>query len=261
MKKKSLVDELIEINDDDKNIIKTFYIKDILCPDVFYTISKNEYKMIDTVRDKLLKIADAFIDYLGVDFFIYDVILTGSLANYNWSEYSDVDLHILLNFDDITNDKSIKFKEIIEQFFKSKKNNWNNIHNIKIKNYDVELYVQDLNEVHHSSGVYSILNDKWLIKPVYGEKGIDDDIILNKSDEYMEIIDDLIQKFESGEDIIDEINNTLIKLKKFRQSGLDGDGEFSYENLAFKLLRRNGYIGKLIKLKRDFIDRKLSVAQ
>jgi len=262
MDKKGLVDELIEYKEVDQDIIKSFYLKEELSPDVFNSVGKS-YKMIDTVREKLLKASSTFIDYLGVDFFIYDVILTGSLANYNWSEYSDVDLHILMNFDEIVGDNTnpIKFNKILEEFFKSKKNNWNSTHTIKVKNYDVELYIQDETEQHLSSGVYSVLNNKWVVEPVYGKKGIDEKLILTKGEEFATSIDDLIEKNEDGIDIIPEIDDIRVKLKKFRQSGLESGGEFSYENLTFKLLRRNGYIGKLIQLKRSIIDKKLSVTQ
>jgi len=256
---KSLVDELIEDNDVNQTIVKSFHLKDELCPDVWKKTGET-YKMIENVRTKLLNASDNFFDYLGVDFFIYDVILTGSLANYNWSEYSDVDLHILLNFDEIGTEIP-KFKKIMDQFFKSKKNNWNTNRNVKIKQYEVEVYVQDSNEVHLSSGVYSVLNDKWLVEPVLGKVGIDDNIILHKSEEFIDKIDDLIEKNSDGTNVIPEIDDLRSKLKKFRQSGLETGGEYSYENLAFKLLRRNGYIGKLLKLKRDIIDKKLSVTQ
>ena len=59
----------------------------------------------------------------------------------------------------------------------------------------------------------------------------------------------------------EEINNLKDKIKRFRQSGLDDGGEYSYENLTFKLLRRNGYIEKLINLKSEVIDNKLSITQ
>jgi len=257
--KKSLVDELIEDKDVDQTIVKSFYLKEELCPDVFVK-SGDSHKMIENVRTKLLNASDAFVEYLGVDFFIYDVILTGSLANYNWSEYSDVDLHILMNFEEIGVDIP-RFKKIMDQFFKSKKNNWNTNHDIKIKRYEVELYVQDSNEQHHSSGVYSVLNDKWEIEPKLGKVGIDDNIILIKSDEFINTIDDLTLKYQEGDNVIPDIEDLRVRLKKFRQSGLETGGEFSYENLVFKLLRRNGYIEKLFKLKRDIIDKKLSVTQ
>lgn len=258
MTKKSLVDELIEDKDIDQRIIQTFYLKDELSSDIF-TKDGNSYKMIEGVRNKLLDVANAFVDYLDVEFFIYDVALVGSLANFNWCDYSDVDLHIFVNFDELGNDNNLKFKTIVKEFFDAKKDNWNRTHNIKIKKYDVELYVQDLSEPFFSSGVYSILNNKWLNEPTQGKQGIDDELILSKGEEYASIIDNLVEKSRFGKDVTPEIDDIKKKLMKFRQGGLESGGEFSYENLTFKLLRRNGYIEKLRTLKRSVVDKKLSI--
>jgi len=260
MTNKSLVDELIEDKEIDQTIIKTFYLKDELSPDIFVK-EGNSYKMIEGVRNKLLDVANAFVEYLDVEFFIYDVAVVGSLANYNWCDYSDVDLHIFINFDELGDDKSLKFKTIVKEFFDAKKDNWNRTHNIKIKKYDVELYVQDLSEPFFSSGVYSILNNKWVNEPLQGKQGIDDELILSKGEEYASIIDNLASEGESGKDVTAEIDDVKKKLAQFRQSGLESGGEFSYENLTFKLLRRNGYIEKLRNLKRSVVDKKLSVTQ
>jgi hypothetical protein len=212
--------------------------------------------MRDDIKIALLKISDDFIESLGVEFFIHDIVLTGSLANYNWSNFSDVDLHILIDY------KESKYNlEILKEFFDAKKNIWNEKHNIVIKGYDVEIYVQDVNEEHVSSGVYSILHNKWIIEPEQKNPNIDDRMILQKGEEYMKKIDNIIQKGMKGEDVLNDIENIRSKIKSFRQSGLDSGGEYSYENLTFKLLRRNGYIGKLLKLKITLTDKKLSVEQ
>jgi hypothetical protein len=152
-------------------------------------------------------------------------------------------------------------KKIIKQFFDSKKNNWNSEHDIKIKGYDVELYVQDSNEKHLSTGVYSILNNKWIIEPKKGKEFIDDRTIMEKGQEYAELIDSLVKSSESGKDVSKDVDDVKTKLKQFRQSGLEKGGEYSYENLTFKLLRRNGYIEKLMGIKKGIQNKKLSVAQ
>ena len=203
---------------------------------------------------KLLSISDKFIDFLGVDFFIHDIVLTGSLANYNWSEFSDIDLHIIIDYEESGHNI-----ELLKEFFKAKKNVWNSVHDIKIKDYEVELYVQDIKEKHISSGVYSILNNKWIIEPQKEKKKIDDRLILNKGEEYAGLIDDLIEKNEKGIDVSSDVEEIKKKIKRFRQSGLDEGGEYSYENLTFKLLRRNGYIEKLLNLKNEVVNSKLSV--
>ena len=251
----SLFEELIEDKKGNKKIIKSFKSKDTLSNQIFEG-DKGKFMMRDDIKTALLKIGDDFIESLGVEFFIHDIVLTGSLANYNWSNFSDVDLHIVIDY------KESKYNsEILKEFFDAKKNVWNEKHNIVIKGYDVELYVQDVNEEHVSSGVYSILHNKWIIEPEQKNPNIDDRMILQKGEEYMKKIDNIIEKGKKGVDVLNDIENIRSKIKSFRQSGLDSGGEYSYENLTFKLLRRNGYIGKLLKLKITLTDKKLSVEQ
>jgi hypothetical protein len=260
---KSLVDELFEDSELDQKIVKSFYSKESLSPNIFEE-DNGSFSMKDNIRTKLLEIADKFVEFIGIDFFIDDVHLTGSLSNFNWSEYSDVDLHILVDFNDFNDSNkkdSTSMKKIVKEFFDSKKNNWNSEHDIKIKGYDVELYVQDSNEKHLSTGVYSILNNKWIIEPKKGKEFIDDRTIMEKGQEYAELIDSLVKSSESGKDVSKDVDDVKTKLKQFRQSGLEKGGEYSYENLTFKLLRRNGYIEKLMGIKKGIQNKKLSVAQ
>jgi predicted nucleotidyltransferase len=256
----SLFEDLIEDKELDDKIVKSFKSKDTLSNQIFDG-SEGNYQMRDDIRKKLLEISDNFIDTLGVEFFVHDIVLTGSLSNYNWSDFSDVDLHILIDFDEIGDKTSKGINEIVKEFFDAKKNVWNETHNITIKGYDVEIYVQDVDEEHISSGVYSILHNEWVVKPEKTKPNIDDRLILEKGLEYGNKIDKLISLGEKGVDVTSKIDELRKKLKKFRQSGLDSGGEYSYENLTFKLLRRNGYIGKLLKLKTDITDKKLSITQ
>jgi len=258
----SILKELIEDLNKDKEIMKSFNKKDSLPIELFDKIG-NSFKLKSDIREKLLEITNSFLDFIKIDFFIFDVHLTGSLANYNWSKYSDVDIHIIYDINEfISNDEESKiYEEIIDEFFQSKKKYWNLTRNIKIKGYDVELYVQDINQKFLSTGVYSVLNDEWVIEP---EKlktpfNIDEKKILQKSNEFAKQIDSLINS--SDKDVIKQIDNIKTKLKKFRQSGLEQGGEYSYENLTFKLLRRNGYIEKLMALRSKVLDKELSIRQ
>lgn len=253
MTRRSLVDELSEEKEQDVEIIKSFYSKDSLS-DVIFEKTNGSYKMIPAIRERLLIIADNFIEFLNTNFFIHDVILTGSLANYNWSNYSDIDLHIIIDYEESGHNV-----DLLKEFFNAKKGVWNALHDIKIKKYEVEIYVQDISEEHISSGVYSVLNNKWIVEPQKEKKTIDDRKILEKGEEYAKIIDDLTSKKEDGESIKDDIDDIKSKIKRFRQSGLADGGEYSYENLTFKLLRRNGYIKKLLDLKKDVTDKIFSI--
>ena len=247
----SLFEELIEDEKLDKKIIKSFKPKNHLSPQIF----EEDTMMRQDIVKALLKISNQFIDFLGIEFFIHDIVLTGSLANYNWSNFSDVDLHVIIDFED-----SKYEADILKEFFDAKKNIWNEKHKIKIKGYDVELYVQDEKEEHVSSGVYSILHNKWIIEPERSKPNIDDRKILEKGEEYAKKIDKLLSN-DKSKDIIKQIDDLRKKIKEFRQCGLESGGEYSYENLTFKLLRRNGYIEKLLDLKNRVTNNKLSVAQ
>jgi predicted nucleotidyltransferase len=249
----SLFEELIEGKKKDKQIVKSFETKETLSDQIFDEV-KSHFVMREEIKKRLLEISNDFIESLGVEFFIHDIVLTGSLANYNWSQYSDVDLHILIDFEE-----SKYEMDILKEFFDAKKNVWNEKHDIKIKGYDVEVYVQDVNEEHISSGVYSILHNKWIVEPKKDNPNIDDRKILEKGEEFGKRIDHLTQN--TKEITIDQLEDLRKKIKEFRQSGLESGGEYSYENLTFKLLRRNGYIQKLLKLKTQLKDRKLSITQ
>ena len=249
----SLFEELIEVKKKDKQIVKSFETKETLSDQIFEE-KKGHFVMRDEIKKRLLEVSNDFIESLGVEFFIHDVVLTGSLANYNWSQYSDVDLHILIDFEE-----SEYEMDILKEFFDAKKNVWNEKYDIKIKGYDVEVYVQDVNEEHVSSGVYSILHNKWIVEPEKDKPNIDDRKILEKGEEFGKKIDRLVQN--PKEITIDQLEDLRKKIKEFRQSGLESGGEYSYENLTFKLLRRNGYIQKLLRLKTQLKDRKLSITQ
>lgn len=255
MKNIQIVDELIEEIGNNQEIVKSFEVKDSLSSDIFEN-EDGEFFMRKEIRDHLMEVSENFMTFLDIDFFIHDIILTGSLANYNWSKYSDVDLHILIDFDET--DYNL---ELLKGFFDSKRSLWNKQHEITVKGFDCEIYVQDVNEEHHASGIYSILNNKWIVEPKKTVASIDKDLIIKKAEDFEKGIDKIESDFKTGVDVSPDIKSLKDKLKKFRQSGLDGDGEFSYENLAFKLLRRNGYIEKLLNIQTSNTDKKLSITQ
>ena len=138
----------------DNELIKSITLQDELNPKVWET-KGDSHIMKPEIREGLLKIAYEYIDFLDVDIIISDIILTGSLANYNWSKYSDFDLHIVANFNQYPENQ----KELYDKLFSLKKMIFNDKHDITIKGYEVELYVQDESETHFSSGVYSVLFD------------------------------------------------------------------------------------------------------
>lgn len=234
------------------DILDSFKLQSELNPDIF---EGEKHELKSDVRKKLLSIANNFLDFLGVEFFVHDVILTGSLANYNWSKYSDADLHILIDFTEAGHDVLL-----LKEFFDSKRVIWNSQHDVLVKGYPVEIYVQDIDEKHDSSGIYSVLKNKWLIAPEKHTVQIDKDKIKEKVKQWMDAID-YVEEHKDEPDILEKIEKIKDRLKKFRKAGLDAGGEYSYENLTFKYLRRNDYIKKLMDLKTELTDKMLSLSQ
>jgi predicted nucleotidyltransferase len=240
-------------------ILKSFEPKKELNTKIWDKKGKS-HMMNPKVREKLLEVANIFIDFLGVDVLVSDIIMIGSLTNYNWSKFSDIDLHIVVNYSQFPENT----KDLYVEFFDLKKVIFNQRHNIKMFGYDVECFVQDENEVTFSSGIYSILYDEWINKPKKIDmKTIDKDLIKQKSKQWMRIIDGIIEniKDEKPDDVKKIVKKYKQKLKNFRNCGLEKGGEMSLENLIFKLLRRNGYIEKLYSIPTNVIDKELSMKQ
>lgn len=237
-----------------EKILHSFSIKETLNPKVWENSDDpKKATMIPKVRKALERIADEFIDDLGEDVFVEDVYLMGSLANFNWSEYSDFDLHVIIDFEKYENQEDL-YKEL----FDLKKKLFNDKHNIKIFGYDVEVYAQGISDESHSDGVYSVMNNEWVHKPKRTSKDLDMSVLKTKIKSWTDKIDDAIEDAKS-EGNVETLKKLKDKLKDYRQSGLDKDGEFSYENLVFKYLRRSGHIGKLFDEKTKIKDKELSI--
>lgn len=238
-----------------EKIINSFSVKDTLNPKVWDNPeSPKDAVLKPKVRNALSKIAEEFTDYLGEDIFVEDVILTGSLSNFNWSEFSDFDLHILIDFKQFG-----KQAELYKELFNLKKQVFNDKHDIKIYKYDVELYAQDSEESHFASGVYSIMNDEWITIPKKIEFKIDKDLLETKIKNWTEKIDNAIRESKKQNKDGKKLSIIKDKLKEYRKCGLEKDGEMSYENLVFKFLRRSGHIERLFNTQNKILDKELSV--
>lgn len=204
------------------------------------------------VKEQLLQIAYDFasIHYLPKEA-IEDITLTGSIANYNWSEHSDVDLHIIVDFDNVDDNA-----ELINDYYRVSKSLWNDQHDIQICGHEVEIYVQDSAETHHSTGVYSIKNGKWITRPRRdGRSKPSNQDVRRKAGAIIAQIDNIEGMLSTGGNNLREKAEQLKnKIKSMRQAGLASNGEFSVENLAFKHLRNHGHLARLAGLRKQLYD-------
>ena len=235
-----------DVNPDDVDL-SSFELKNRLNPKFW-----KDGKLDSRVRMKLLDIADDFIDYLGVDWASYiDITMTGSLANFNWNrKFSDIDLHVIMDFSEV--DERTDF---VKKYFDAKRKLWNNEHKIKILGFPVEVYIQDINEQHNSTGIYSLERNMWVKEP---NKEALESIKNNPAyikrhvAKYMDKINELADTFKDVEGDKYKTSKAMEKaealFKKIKDERSKKAGELSNGNIIFKALRRMGYIKKLSKM-------------
>ena len=194
---------------------------------------------------KLRKIAQDIVESMEITKYLTDIVITGSIASYNWHSLSDIDLHIVLDFKKIDENK-----ELVGKFLQQKKMNWNKAHDIKFSGHEVEIYFQDVEENHESVGVYSLVQSRWLQVPEKNKKSFDICAIKCKAEDIAREIDMVSYFFFKKEykKAYKKACEIKEKIKKLRASGLESSGVFSVENMAFKLLRNNEYLTKLYSL-------------
>lgn len=164
-----------------------------------------------------------------------DVLLIGSMTNFNWTPFSDFDLHVVVDF------KSLEMSENDAQvLLDGQKSIWNTKHNVKIKGHDVELYVQSVTAEPVSMSSYSVQHGKWIKLPKMEKPTFDKGNIRQKHKQFLEKIQAVLRNPTEP-----SLESILNKLYGMRQAGLDKKGEFSEENIVFKILRAQGVIEKL----------------
>jgi hypothetical protein len=184
------------------------------------------------VRYKLMAIAMHFAKFLNVpELNLRDVTISGSNAAYGYADSSDLDLHLVVDMP--------KDRPELAELYSAKKNEYNFTHDITVKGIDVELYVQDVQQVHRSAGIYSLLRDTWISKPKHQQPTVRDQDVMSKARNYSARINAAMRSND-----LNKSKETMAAIRKLRQSGLEHGGEYSVENLAFKLLRARGKIDK-----------------
>jgi hypothetical protein len=208
------------------------------------------------VKDALAKIANKFSEFIDVEQIrIVDYIITGSNCGYNYTSQSDLDLHVLVDARKLGEENPLT-----EPFLRAKKSLWNSGHEITVKGFNVELYAEDVNAKENqlvANGIYSLYHDEWIKKPTYEKPTYDDSNVQAKAEGIMQQIDLLIS--DASETDQQEIDDLWEHIRRMRRAGLEREGEFSVENLAFKTIRNNGYFDKLRDYERNKEDEDLTL--
>ena len=210
------------------------------------------------VEETLKKVANSFLAVLKVTKEeVMEIFITGSNANYNWSRMSDIDLHVIVDYDKVCKDcEGDNFD--LDDCMKAKKSLWNNGHDVSIKGFAVEVYVQSPSEFFSgNAGCYSLIKNEWIRRPTKEEKLVyDEKEIKIKAKSLMDEIDAIIKDGNSNASTIQALQD---KIKNIRKASISKGGELSLENLVFKTLRNNGYMDKLYDLGNKVKDKDLSL--
>lgn len=208
----------------------------------------------DDVADKLSEIVEEYVDdseILDMDDII-DAEILGSNANYNYNDTSDIDLHLIVNMSDISNNT-----EIVQIASNLERSEFNKHYDIEIRDLQVELYVEDVRSGTMSNGIYSLFQNEWIRKPK--KETIPD---YSNDEEYLRLLD---QWTNDATDVLyNEKDSTNVKsfvnrLYNFRRISLMTGGEFAKGNLVFKQLRKSGLIEKLKDLQYKLTSERLSL--
>jgi hypothetical protein len=213
----------------------------------------DDFQLKPQVRDKLLQFAEVWREFAKIPKnAVKEVILLGGNANYNYTDMSDLDVHLVV-------DKSLIAKDnpLLDDYLQDKKQMWTMAHKITILGYGLEPYAQDQSvQYPKNQGVYSLTNDEWICKPVFiGDEMIKDPYLKKKVKFYMHMIDDMIKNHVD----LDSVKHFKEKLRDMRGAAIKRGGEFSFENLVFKELRNQGYLDKLSAYQRTNQDQELSL--
>ncbi len=197
------------------------------------------------VSTKLQEIAEAFEKFIGIDLPVIDYTITGSNANYTWTDHSDLDLHLIVKG---------TVTDAERELYNAKKALWAEQHTITVRGLPVECYVQGEQEEHHSTGVFSIAKDQWLVEPKKIKPEVDDSAVERKKDS---MVHDMETALLSQD--LERLRRVKERITEMRKAGLDRAGEWSVENLVFKILRNLGLIDKISEKIRELEDKELSL--
>ena len=211
------------------------------------------------VKLKLKRIANAFLRDHNIDpDAVEDIYFTGSLAGYNYHPDSDIDLHIVVDFSKVNQDL-----DMVRDLFNSRRLVWNERHNITIFGHEVEIFIEDVNEVYDDEDrpVYSLEKDQWVNTPKRLDRDFDYDSAIKKAGMISHQIG-LVQELMNQEKFVEakrQATRIFGRLKRMRKAGLQREGAYSPENIAFKILRKRGEIDLLGDLKSASFDRMMSL--
>lgn len=223
---------------------ETIEIHDTLNPKIW---SGDELR--PEVRTKILEIVNYFIQNFEIPITPVDIHLLGSNASFNYTDKSDLDVHVIVNFDMIDTNK-----ELVQAYMNSEKSKFNKDYDITIHDVPIELYIEDINAMTLSNGIYSMYQDEWIKYPQPIDKNVPE---VELEPELTELKQEISQCLQIGD--VQDIEDIINKLYIIRKTGLETDGEYSKGNQLFKEIRNLGLLDMLKNKYKELQGERLSL--
>ena len=210
--------------------------------------------LIPEVENAIKRIVEEFLSNSEVlsEKDIIDVELVGSNASYNYTDKSDLDLHLVVNMEDLSCDP-----KLVQIACNAEKASFNRNYDLSIKGVEIELYVEDVKASTASNGIYSLFKEKWIKFPESIES-VDystDTEFISKLDELVVEVNQVLSSASSSFEIQDEINN----LYNTRRESIMSEGEYGFGNQLFKEIRSLGLLDDLKDKKFELASKELSL--
>ena len=206
-------------------------------------------RLHEDVRNKLIEIANTFLEDVrdqGILIYPADIRIVGSNAGYDYTPYSDIDLHIVVNSEFYSCDP-----KILQTALNLFRFQFNDQYNITVKGIEVEVYAEDIKSATVSNGIYSIIQNRWIKYP-QPEVDMSEYItpeIKDKASQWTSLIEEVIElapsESLSAEDDLQRCEHLINRLYLMRKTGLETDGRLSEGNLIFKQVRNSGMLDAL----------------
>lgn len=207
----------------------------------------SDNKLRPEIKEKIMDLVNEFQSTLDIPLTILDINIVGSNASYNYTDKSDVDVHIITNFEEYGYPK-----EFVEAAMNAFKTNFNNKYDVTYSGYNVEVYVEDIKSSPQSNGIYSVVRDEWIKEPVKLQP-----IEVELEPELTEFTKRINQIIMSGSE--QDIVNIIDDLYLLRRNSLVVDGEFGKGNLIFKTIRNDGLLDALKEKRVEISSKELSI--
>jgi hypothetical protein len=187
------------------------------------------------IRAKLKQIGQVKFDELKAslpNIKLKDILFSGSLANYNYTKSSDINIHLIVDVSNVSCDRNV-----VDAYVNLINGYWFATANLSVLNTPLQVTV--LTGLHETGGFYSLFNGTWINKPTHPNPTYTKRELTEQVKLYHLQIHTLQEEYTKDSAAFDcpKAEALLKQLKGARGTGLKRDGYSAIENNTYRILR------------------------